>query len=1137
MTCVPENPVVDNSAGNTSYTENAAATPIDPAVTVTDPDPGATITGATVQITGGFAGAQDVLALSGSHPGITPSLNPSGDTLTLTGNASPAAYQAALRDVTYRNSSDAPSTAARTVTFTVTDETARTGSDTKGLTVVAVDDPPVAVNDSATVLEDAAATAIPVLTNDTDVDAGPKTIQTTSDPANGTVAITGGGTGLTYQPDPNYCNAPPGTTPDTFTYTLNGGSTATVSVTVTCVNDPPVADDETFTGAIGNTALVVNDPDDAAPSPTHPKKTISGDILAGDTDIDGPGPLTVTPGTFATNDGGSVTIESDGDFTFHPAASTSCTDTSDFFDYTVTDGHTPPPAGTDTGRVTIAITGCVWYVSNNAAGNAGTSSAPFDTLAQAETASGANHTVFVFDGDNTSTGYGGDGYAMNAGERLIGEHEGLVVGADTLHPANPGFHPTLTALNADVIDLDDGNEVRGLNVDPQGTGGGIAGTAGDTGGGTIDDVNIVDGGTAGTQAGLELNGTTGTFNITNLVVNNSATGVLLTNAGTTDFGTTTITSAGAPGLVASGATTNMSTSTFDAITVTGSGTGGVSMTNTTGTTTFSALSLTTTSGATPAFLLSNAGTVTVSAAGTANVSATGGPAVDVTGTAGATLAFDAVSSTNSANDGINLAGLGTGTFSAASGTISGAAGIAFDLDGGSGTVTYPGTIANGQGSTAEITGRSGGTVTLSGSITESGDSDATQENGGIAVTGNTGGSTAITNATKTLNTGEDHAIVMGTSDGHTLTISGGSLDIDTTSGAGINATTSGTLTVSGTGNSVTTTTGTAVNVSNTDFGAATFQSISANGAANGISLTNTGTTAGLTVTGGGSTTQGGDNSGGTIQSTTGHGISLTNTTSPSFRNMHLLNTGNSGVNGTQVNGFSFTDGRITGAGDASDENSITFDDSLTATPNLTGAVTITNNVITDTEAEGIDIQNFAGTITDANISTNALDDTGDVATPGSAISLLGSGTATSAANITRATIANNTIVDFRAGVGVQVRAGNPNVGAPTGSAGTAGNATNVIAITGNSMNGGNGRHRQPAGPVLHRWRLRERRSGQLQRLEQRDGREPHPDDRLHRDRDASRRPGHDDVDHPEQLHQRQQRGRMRRDRRRHRRPE
>ena len=112
-------------------------------------------------------------------------------------------------------------------------------------------------------------------------------------------------------------------------------------------------------------------------------------------------------------------------------------------------------------------------------------------------------------------------------------------------------------------------------------------------------------------------------------------------------------------------------------------------------------------------------------------------------------------------------------------------------------------------------------------------------------------------------------------------------------------------------------------------------------------------------------------------------------------------------------------------------------------------------MISQTEAEGVDIENWAGTITNANISSNALSDTGDVATPGSAVTLIGSGLATSAANITRATIANNTIIDFRAGVGVQVRAGNPNAGAPTGSAGTAGSATNVIAITGNSMNGGN----------------------------------------------------------------------------------
>ena len=52
--------------------------------------------------------------------------------------------------------------------------------------------PPIAVNDTATVLEDAGATAVDVLANDTDIDGGPKTIASATDPANGTVVLTGG---------------------------------------------------------------------------------------------------------------------------------------------------------------------------------------------------------------------------------------------------------------------------------------------------------------------------------------------------------------------------------------------------------------------------------------------------------------------------------------------------------------------------------------------------------------------------------------------------------------------------------------------------------------------------------------------------------------------------------------------------------------------------------------------------------------------------------------------------------------------------------------------------------------------------------------------------------------------------------
>ncbi len=87
------------------------------------------------------------------------------------------------------------------------------------------------------------------------------------------MAITGGGTGLTYQPDADYCNDPGADPSDNFTYTLNGGSTATVAVTVTCVDDDPVAVDDAATVAEDSGATAI-------------------DVLANDTDPDG-GPKTI----------------------------------------------------------------------------------------------------------------------------------------------------------------------------------------------------------------------------------------------------------------------------------------------------------------------------------------------------------------------------------------------------------------------------------------------------------------------------------------------------------------------------------------------------------------------------------------------------------------------------------------------------------------------------------------------------------------------------------------------------------------------------------------------------------------------------------------------------------------------------
>jgi hypothetical protein len=1042
---------------------------------VSDPE-GDNLSGASAQITiGTYQAGQDFLNWTDNNlaDNITlDNINSNAQTIVLTGLDSGANYTAALRAITYQNSSENPNTTSRSIIFGATDQPGALGSSGPGgrtINVVNVDDPPDAVNDSATVLEDAAATSIPVLTNDTDIDGGLKEITATSDPANGTVVGTGGTpghrTGLTYQPDPNYCNDPPGTTPDTFTYTVNGGDSATVSMTVTCVNDAPVAGDETFNAtnsAIGNTTLNVNtsvtrnatsdgrlatpDPTDTSPVTDRPHKEITGDILGNDTDVDSANnTFTVTAGTFATNDGGTVTIQADGDFNFEPAPSTSCTDTSDFFDYTVEDND-PSNEQTDTGRVTIAITGCVWYVNNNdAQGNSGTSEKPFDTLAQAQTASGNNHTTFVYDGDDTTTGYN-TGFTMNTGERLLSEGATLTVGSDTLHTADAANRASLTNNNADVVTLAGGATVKGFNLDPQGTGGGIFGTGLGATTVALDDLNVVDNGTKGTQPGLELDTSAGTTtNVSNLTVNNgdgssatsTDTGVRLNSAGTVNFdptGAISVTTDGAKGLDAT-STALGSSSTFDDITVTNSGSGGVSMSSTTGTTTLGEgsgpdLSLTTVSGAPAALNLATAGTVSIGSAGTDNLSATGGPALDVTGTTTPNLNFDDVDSTNSANDGINLDGLGTGTFSAASGDIGGEAGIGFDLNGGSGAITYPGTFANGSGPlVAEITGRSGGVVSLSGNMNDTNDAG-----GGVNIANNTGGSTVFSGATKQYNTGASDAVTFSSSDGHTFVLSGGGSDIDTTSGNGINATTSGTFQVSGSGNTLDSTglsaSNRGLNMVDTDFAAAdvTFDHINTSGGANGIRLNNTGTAGNLVVTGTGGTCTLANTtgcSGGTIQGTTGSddsgtspigtGIALKSTRDTSLTRVHIANSSNYAIRGDSVpGGFSLSNSVIDGvsgteapasAGSPFNESAIRFTE-LTGSSNA-----ISNSGIKGGVTDNVGVINTAGTLNRLTLQSDTFGNNSD--TQGSRnVDINGTGTSTMNVTVDSSTFTASGSHDF-----------------------------------------------------------------------------------------------------------------------------
>jgi VCBS repeat-containing protein len=119
--------------------------------------------------------------------------------------------------------------------YTVTDGRGGAASAKVTISVSGIDDPPQAVDDQASLQEGASASALAVLGNDTDVDGGPKLVTSVTPPVHGTAGVGSEGLDVSYQPNPGYCND--GEAPDSFTYTLNGGSTATVAVAVTCVSD------------------------------------------------------------------------------------------------------------------------------------------------------------------------------------------------------------------------------------------------------------------------------------------------------------------------------------------------------------------------------------------------------------------------------------------------------------------------------------------------------------------------------------------------------------------------------------------------------------------------------------------------------------------------------------------------------------------------------------------------------------------------------------------------------------------------------------------------------------------------------------------------------------------------------------
>lgn len=111
------------------------------------------------------------------------------------------------------------------------------------ITINAVNDPPVAVDDAYTTTEDTMVSGN-VLTNDTDVEGDPLTFVFVTGPSNGILGYSTDGN-ITYLPNLNWHGT------DSFTYRANDGTDdsnlATVTITVTPVNDAPVAGDASYT--------------------------------------------------------------------------------------------------------------------------------------------------------------------------------------------------------------------------------------------------------------------------------------------------------------------------------------------------------------------------------------------------------------------------------------------------------------------------------------------------------------------------------------------------------------------------------------------------------------------------------------------------------------------------------------------------------------------------------------------------------------------------------------------------------------------------------------------------------------------------------------------------------------------------
>ena len=324
-TDAPQSPVLaDVEPTPLRYLENQVAA-VSPGITVADAD-SPTLSGATVAITTGFNAAEDRLVFTNQN-GISGSY--AAGVLTLTGDATPADYQAALRSVRYENLSEQPAAVSRTVRFSTVDPGGLVGNaPTRTIDVVAVNDAPTfAAGPDIVILQDSGPQVHDPWA--TDISVGPPAEASQSITGAVATVLTGGNL---------FSQGPTVTAEGALSFTTGPGKNGTATIEVRFQDNGGTADGGVNTSAPQTFLITITPRPTVIPDRYNTDEDVSlvvSGLGAAANDISPDGlPLTATVVDPPAH--GVLVLNPDGSFTYTPNANYHGTDS---FTYIVGDGN------------------------------------------------------------------------------------------------------------------------------------------------------------------------------------------------------------------------------------------------------------------------------------------------------------------------------------------------------------------------------------------------------------------------------------------------------------------------------------------------------------------------------------------------------------------------------------------------------------------------------------------------------------------------------------------------------------------------------------------------------------------------------------------------------------------------------